>query len=77
MGKIHESQSTAKFYNEEDDKLYTPIENLQRIEGGGVYKRNNLNLNSLPKGIRIIGYSIIGFTIITGMIGLILSLFNS
>lgn len=61
MEKIHETQPTETIHNPESDQLYTPIENLQRIEGGGVYKRNSLKLKTLPKGIRYIGYFIIGF----------------
>ncbi|MDF2904593.1 MAG: hypothetical protein K0S25_2231 [Bacillus sp. (in: firmicutes)] len=76
MSKIkqtHESQSTEEFHNLEEDKLFTPIEDLQRIEAGGVYKKENLNLSTLPKGIRYIGYTIIGFTVLTVILVLILN----
>lgn len=71
----HETQSTEQFYNREEDKLFTPIEDLQKIEAGGVYKRN-VNFNTLPKGIKIIGYFLIGFFIVTGLIGIIISIFD-
>jgi hypothetical protein len=76
MKKVHESQSTETFNDTEVDQLYTPLDDLQKIEAGGVYKRNNLNLKTLPKGIRWIGYFIIGFILITSIIGFALSFIN-
>ena len=61
--------------NHEEDKLYTPIEDLQKIEGGGVLNRDSLNLDTLPKGIRWIGYVIIGFSFLTVIFGIIAALF--
>lgn len=75
MDKIHETQPVDNYKNVEEDQLYTPLEDLQRIEAGGVFKKNNLNLSTLPKGIRYIGYIIIGFTVITSILGIILNLF--
>lgn len=61
--------------NHEEDKLYTPIENLQKIEGGGALNRDSLDLDTLPKGIRWIGYVIIGFFVLTILFGIIATLF--
>ncbi|WP_442599660.1 hypothetical protein [Neobacillus sp. D3-1R] len=75
MKKIHETQSSESYKNVEEDKLYTPIEDYQRIEAGGVYKKNHIKLSTLPKGIRYIGYVLIGFTVITTIIGIIMTIF--
>jgi len=75
MNKIHETQSTEEVDQPESDYLYTPVPDLQRIEGGGVYKRNSLKLNRLPKGIRSIGYFIVGFSIISFALIIIFNMF--
>jgi hypothetical protein len=69
---IHETQPDEE-YRRSDDEIYTPVEDLQRIEAGGIYKRENLKLSTLPLGIRIIGYFIIGFIAITSFLGIIFS----
>ncbi|MBU5210714.1 hypothetical protein [Heyndrickxia oleronia] len=54
---IHETQSTDQAntgWNEED--LYSPVENLQKIEAGGVIKRNSFDISKFPKGIRYLAY---------------------
>ncbi|MGG3468692.1 hypothetical protein ABES02_14580 [Neobacillus pocheonensis] len=76
MEKTHESQPSEEFKHTEDDKLYTPIEDLQKITAGGVYRRNSLKISSLPKGIRYIGYFIIGSCILTFVVAVILNIFN-
>lgn len=74
MGKRHETEPSDAFKEIDDEKLYTPIEDLQKITAGGVYKRNSFKLNSLPKGIRYIGYFIIAFSILTFLIAIIMNL---
>ncbi|WP_223589272.1 hypothetical protein [Neobacillus bataviensis] len=76
MEKTHETQSSEAYKEIDDNKLYTPIEDLQKITAGGVYKRNSLKLKSLPKGIRYIGYFIMGFCILTFVIAIVLKVFN-
>ncbi len=73
--KIHETQSTIQDVNEED-KIYSPIENLQNIESGGPLNKKGLDLDSQPKGIRYIGYFIIASVVITFLFALIIGLFN-
>ncbi|MGG1676053.1 hypothetical protein ACIFOT_09940 [Neobacillus sp. NRS-1170] len=75
MEKKHETQPSEAFKEIDDDKLYTPIEDLQKITAGGVYKRNSFKLSSLPKGIRYIGYFMMGFCILTFVIAIVLNLF--
>jgi hypothetical protein len=53
--------------------VYSPIEDLQRIEGSGAYK--NADLNSMPKGIRYIGYFMIGFLTLFLLAAIIINLF--
>lgn len=73
--KVHETQSTEEYNPNESDKVYTPLEDIQRIEGGTIYKRQNVRFGSLPKGIRYIGYFMVGFLAVSGIIGIILSFF--
>ncbi|MEH6942337.1 hypothetical protein [Bacillus sp. JJ722] len=47
-------------YNDCDD-IYSPIEELQKIENGGAFKRSSANIEGQPLGIKIIGYVMIGF----------------
>lgn len=55
--ETHETQSTKQFKTDvNDEKLYTPIEDLQRIEAGGVYNRNSFDTSKFPKRIRYLGY---------------------
>ncbi|MDN3018307.1 hypothetical protein PH210_19190 [Paenibacillus sp. BSR1-1] len=75
MEKTHETQSSEALKEINDNKLYTPIEELQKITAGGVYKRKSFKLSSMPKGIRYIGYAIIGFCILTFVIAIVLNLF--
>ncbi|CAH0344988.1 hypothetical protein [Bacillus sp. CECT 9360] len=64
MKNTHETQSTEEYVYEEG-KIYSPIEDLQRIESGGAYNKDSLDISKQPKGIRYIGYFIIGFIVIT------------
>ena len=76
LKKIHETQSTKDPINLEENQLYSPINHLQNIEGGG-FKSNRPELSKMPKGIRIIGYFIIGLFTIAGILIIILNLFSS
>ena len=62
--KIHETQTTNKNVNGEN-KIYSPIEDLQNIESGGPLNKEGLDLDSQPKGIKYIGYFIVGSVVIT------------
>ncbi|MEH7120857.1 hypothetical protein V7128_26130 [Neobacillus vireti] len=72
MKALHETQSTetGEISNMKDEN-YSPIENLQKIEGGG--NREKVNLKKLPAGIRYIGYFIIGFSVISIILMFILN----
>jgi hypothetical protein len=50
MKEMHETQSTEPLYHD-DNNVFTPIEDLQRIEGG-VWNRKSFRLDLQPKGIR-------------------------
>ncbi|WP_077613904.1 hypothetical protein [Caenibacillus caldisaponilyticus] len=58
---IHETEKAEEFQRHNDDELYSPIEDLQRIAGGGPLKRSSFNIQSFPKGIKLLGYFFIGF----------------
>ncbi|EZP78686.1 hypothetical protein H839_02421 [Parageobacillus genomosp. 1] len=73
MKDMHETQSTEPLHHD-DDNVFAPIEDLQRITGG-VWNRKNFRLDSQPKGIRWVGYVMIGFFLMTMAI-VILSFFN-
>ncbi len=63
--KIHETQSAEEFHNVGEDKLFTSIEDLQKIEAGRVFKGNIFHLSTLPKRIKYLGYFIFCFIIVT------------
>ncbi|MDP4083342.1 MAG: hypothetical protein Q8934_01875 [Bacillota bacterium] len=75
MKKTHETQTTKIHHQTNDDELYSPIEDLQKITLGGIPKKSSFQLSTLPKGIRYIGYFIIGFSVITTVLGILLSFF--
>jgi hypothetical protein len=75
MKNIHETQPPED-NRLQDDEIYTPVEDLQKIEAGGTYKRKNLKMDTLPLGIRLIGYCIIFFIIVTTVLGLFMSFFD-
>ena len=64
MKKIHETQSEDRAIHDETT-LYSPIENLQKIENGGAYSKKSLQLDSQPRAIRYIGYFIVGFIVLS------------
>jgi hypothetical protein len=74
LKKLHESQSTKDPNHFEEDQIYSPIEDLQKIEGGN-YKNGIPKLSKMPKGIRFIGYFIIGFFVVTGIFAIVMNLF--
>lgn len=74
MKKTHETQRDEELYNDDDD-IYSPIEDLQRIENGGSFKRSSGNLEGQPVGIRIIGYVMIGFTMLMILSVIVLNVF--
>lgn len=62
--KIHETQTTYTNADKEG-KIYSKIEDLQNIESGGPLNKEGLDLDSQPKGIKYIGYFIVGSVVIT------------
>jgi len=71
MKKTHETESTDIKVNVDDQEIFSPIEDLQRIEGVGPLKRNSLDLDKQPKAIRLIGYFFIAFVLISSLFVLI------
>jgi hypothetical protein len=61
MKDMHETQRAEPLHHDED-KVFAPTEDLQRIEGG-VWNRKSFRMDSLPKGIRWVGYVIVGFVL--------------
>ena len=74
IDKSHETQAPEQIPLEED-KVYTPLEDLQRAEGVGPFKRENITSGSLPRGIRYIGYFLIAGIVLMTLIGLIMNFF--
>jgi len=62
--KIHETQTRNTNANGQN-RIYSPIEDLQNIESGGPLNKESLDLESQPKGIKYIGYFIVGSVVIT------------
>ena len=75
MKDIHETQSTNQ-QNQDDnnDELYTPIADIQKIEAGGVFKRDSYDMNKFPKGIRLLGYFLFGGLFLMCLLGIIISI---
>jgi hypothetical protein len=74
LKRLHETQPTKDPIHLEEDQVYSPIEDLQNITGGS-YKNGLPQLSHMPKGIRFIGYFIIGFFVIVGLFAIIINLF--
>jgi len=73
--ETHETQSTEQYKSDvNDEKLYTPIEDLQRIEAGGVYNRNSFDTSKFPKRIRYLGYFLFGSFVLMLIAGIIIGL---
>ncbi|MGG0175960.1 hypothetical protein [Gottfriedia acidiceleris] len=75
MKRSHETEISDGKVNLEEHRIYSPIEDLQKIEGVSPLKRNSLDLDNKPKGIRFIGYFIIGFIVVSTLFVLIANLF--
>jgi hypothetical protein len=73
MKEMHETQSTEPLYHD-DNNVFTPIEDLQRIKGG-VWNRKSFRLDSHPKGIKWVEYVMVGFVLVMVAI-IILNFFN-
>lgn len=65
MKDVHETQSTEQLHH--DAKTFTPIEGLHKITGGA-WNRKSLRLDSQPKGVRRIGYDMVGFVLLMAAI---------
>jgi hypothetical protein len=73
MKDMHKTQQAEQLHHDED-KVFAPTEDLQRIEGG-VWNQKSFRPDSQPKRIRWIGYVIVGFVLMTMAI-VILNFFN-
>lgn len=75
MKRTHETEiSDSKTYLD-DHKIYSPIEDLQKIEGISPLNRTSLELENKPKAIRFIGYFIIAFIVLSTLLVLIANLY--
>ncbi|MGP7818875.1 hypothetical protein [Niallia sp. 01092] len=65
MKKVHETQYSEEFNNTNENKVFIPsdIEQFNYLEGG--VKPKSINVKSLPRGIKYIGYFIFGSVILT------------
>jgi len=71
---IHETEKAEEFQRHNDDELYSSIEDLQRIAGGGPLKRSSFNIQSFPLGIKLLGYFFIGFLVAAFLLVVIFNL---
>ncbi|RDI47990.1 hypothetical protein [Falsibacillus pallidus] len=74
MKETHETTHTQEQVQSEDNKIYTPLEDLLRAEGNP--PKDYSKVGSLPKGIRLIGYILIGGMAILTLAAMVVSLFN-
>jgi hypothetical protein len=72
MKDTHETEPTKNPINSEGEQLYSPINHLQNIESGG-FKSSRPQLGRMPKGIRFIGYFMIGFFVVAGILAIVLN----
>jgi hypothetical protein len=75
MKRSHETEITDGKVYVEEHKIYSPIEDLQKIEGVSPLQRNSLDLENKPKAIRFIGYFIIVFIVVSILFVIIANLF--
>ncbi len=75
MKKTHETEISDGNIYLDDHKIYSPIEDLQKIDGMSPLNRTSLELENKPKAIRFIGYFIITFIILSTLLVLIANLF--
>ncbi|WNB91031.1 hypothetical protein [Bacillus sp. NEB1478] len=78
MKKIHETQSSKRTFDEQEQKIYSPIENLQNIESGGSLNKKGLeNVSGLPKGIKLLGYVLFGLLGASMLLVMVLNFFEN
>ena len=77
MKRTHETESTENNVYVDEHKVYSPTEDLQKIEGVSPLYRNSLDLSRKPKPIRLIGYFFIAFIVISTLVVLIANLFSN
>lgn len=75
MKRTHETESAESKAYIDDQNIFSPIEDLQKIEGVSPLNKNSYDLNNKPKAIRFIGYFMITFFVISAIIILIANLF--
>ncbi|WP_445488454.1 hypothetical protein [Niallia sp. 03133] len=66
MKKLHETQKIEDNTSTDENRIFFPpdIEKLNDMGGGGI-KHKNIKIDSLPKGIKYIGYFIFGTIILS------------
>lgn len=77
MTRTHETEISDGKVNMEEQKIYSPIEDLQKLEGVSPLNRNSLDLENKPKAIKMIGYFIIAFIVVSTIFVIIANLFYS
>ncbi|AZB42290.1 hypothetical protein CEF21_08315 [Bacillus sp. FJAT-42376] len=60
MKQTHETQPSKSFDGTED-QVFSPVEDLQRMEGTSPLNKNAfVNASGLPKGVKVTGYILLG-----------------
>ncbi|MGG0177457.1 hypothetical protein [Gottfriedia acidiceleris] len=73
MERTHESETTQSKVYMDDQKVFSPIEDLQKMEGVIPLKRKSFEFGKKPKLIRYLGYFFITFIVLTMLFGLVAS----
>ncbi|WP_445613654.1 hypothetical protein [Geobacillus sp. YF-1] len=73
MKDLHETQATEEYPKTDDEQIFSPIEDFERIVTGGAWKRESLKVKSEPKWLRYFSYLILGFVIVIPLIVWILN----
>jgi len=69
--KIHETQSTESYKNEDSISINPFFEDAQRIEGG--LPKKKVQWNTMPKPVRVIGKIFIGAFVVMSIVVIIVS----
>lgn len=72
--KTHETEPIKEQHFDEK-KIYSPIENIQKIEGVEI-KTDSYQISTFPKGIRIIGYFMFGFIFVLLLLVIVINFFG-
>lgn len=68
---IHETQSEKEHLYSNDNYVDENLRSIQSIEGGGPMKK--IDLNSLPRPLKIFGYFVFSIIVLMGAVAVLIS----